>query len=217
MNNQNPLYLHNNTTCTSEALRIFPKKTDFEGLSADQKGCWYEGYVQYLLEMNDVNYIGNPVNFGAWKSNPTKGYDIIVTHPNGRKTKVECKMLLRPIYHSWFYKDWLSRDADIYITNDVYAVPYKCRKLLRERGKKLLSTTEFIMYVQKRIRGNKYSYLNISNSASKHNTSNKEQIIFSEINHPMIETLKEYSDFMNTISGDYQSWQTGIRNVLGVD
>src|SRR4030042_1376936 len=160
MNNQNPLYLHTKSTCTSEALRNFPKKENFEGLSADQKGFWYEGYVQYLLDMNDVNYEGNPISFEAWKDNPTKGHDIIVKYPNGTKIRVECKFTLNHLYPCWIKEDWLSRDADIIVTNDVHAVPYRERILLRKQGKKLMSTTEFIMYIQKMIGGNQRSWNN---------------------------------------------------------
>jgi len=69
--------------------------------------------------------------------------------------------------------DWPSRDADIFFTNDVYAIPYGDRILASEYGKKLMSTTEFIIYVQEKIRGNKYLYLNLPNY-NKNSTGTKE-------------------------------------------
>lgn len=154
---------------TSKILRAFPKDQEFTDLNRNEKGFSYEVYVQKLLRANGVEVSGNPIVYREWQNNQVEGYDIRVRLPNGRELKVECKLLLNRIFPSWFERDWLGREADIYVTNDVYAVPYNCRRRLERNGKKLLSTTEFIMYIQKRVRGNKYGYLN-SKISNKYRT-----------------------------------------------
>jgi hypothetical protein len=205
MNSLGSGYMKPSRNTTSKILKSFPKDEEFDSLTRYQKGFWYERFSQILLETNNIVFCGNPLSFEEWKKGQIEGYDFKVKFPNGKTVKVECKMLLGPIYPSWFYKDWLPRDADIYITNNVYAVPYKCRKILRERGKKLLSTTEFIMYVQKRIRGNKYSYLNISNSTSRYYLSDKKQMLVLEINHLVTKPRESTLDSALKKSGDSQS------------
>lgn len=145
---------------TSELLRVFPRSEKFENMNRREKGFYYEMYIHRLLQANNVDFSGNPSVYSEWEENQGRDYDLRTNLPNDKTIKVECKLALKPIYHSWFERDWSSRDADIFVTNDVFAISYDDRKMLEESGKKLLSTTEFVMYIQKIIRGNKYGYLN---------------------------------------------------------
>jgi hypothetical protein len=122
-----------------------------------QKGFWYEIFNQTLLKINNINFYGNPNSYSEWQNKQLRGFDFRVKFPNGKTLKVECKLTLKPIYHSWFARDWLRRDADVYVTNDKFAVRYQDRRILEKQCKKLLSTTEFIMYLQKMRDGNKRS------------------------------------------------------------
>jgi len=187
-----PKFLYHLGESTSEILRLFPRQEEFDGLNRRKKGFWYEMLVQSLLDVNDAQYTGNSALYHDWEASQVKGYDISLSLSSldGKVKRVECKFLLGPIYHSWFVRDWLSRDADIYVTNDVYAVPYACRRELQKKGKKLLSTTEFIMHIQKLTRGNKYRYLNSINCTSNFNPREKELYLNSSIEQSKKQTMK---------------------------
>jgi hypothetical protein len=140
---------------TSDMLRSFPKDEELEGLNRYAKGFWYEMFNQKLLETNHIGFSGNPNSFSNWMESQIKGYDLKVRLPNGKTIKLECKLLLKPIFHSWFMRDWLTRDADVFVTNDAHSIPYGDRRTLQKHRKKLLSTTEFIVYLSKLMkRGN---------------------------------------------------------------
>ena len=123
-----------------------------------EKGFYFEMNIQTLLDEHNVNYEGNPIFYDEWKRTTRTGYDIKIT---GLNFKVECKYLSKPIYESWFKRDWLSRDADIYVTTDPYFVPHQCRKQLANMGKKLFTPWQFIWYILKLSYGNKCN-LNMS-------------------------------------------------------
>jgi hypothetical protein len=159
---------------TSALLRSFPHDDFFKDMNRQEKGFYYEMHIQRLLKANSVDFSGNSSSYSEWTSNQAKDYDIRINLPNGKTIKVECKLALKPVFHSWFERDWLSRDADIFVTNDVFTISYDDRKTLEESGKKLLSTTEFVMYIQEMTRDNKYAYLNISYSISISSSSNQE-------------------------------------------
>jgi len=156
---------------TSEMLQSFPKNEEFKGLNRYEKGFWYEIFNQALYKINNIDFYGNSPSYQEWLNKQIKGYDFRIRLPNGKAIKVEAKLTLKPIYHSWFVRDWLSRDADIYVTNDKFAVSYKDRRELEKQHKKLLSTTEFIMYLQKMRDGNKRS-LNSTNETYKNYKQN---------------------------------------------
>jgi hypothetical protein len=142
---------------TSQILQSFPKNEKFKGLNRNEKGFWYEIFNQTLFKINNIDSYGNSASYEEWLSKQIKGYDFRIRLPNGKIIKVEAKLTLKPIYHSWFMRDWLSRDADVYVTNDKFAVRYQDRRALDKQRKKLLSTTEFIMYLQKMRDSNKHS------------------------------------------------------------
>jgi hypothetical protein len=154
------------TGSTSEMLQSFPKDEEFKGLNRYEKGFWYEIFNQTLFKINNVDFYGNSDSYQEWLNKQIKGYDFRIRLPNTKTIRVEAKLTLKPIYHSWFVRDWLRRDADVYVTNDKFAISYKDRRALEKQHKKLLSTTEFIMYLQKMRDGNKYS-LNITNEIHK--------------------------------------------------
>jgi len=175
---------------TSDILSLFPADNEFDGLTAERKGFWYEIFVQSLLDANNCNYSGNATVFSDWKSNQIAGYDIKLRLPNGVIKRVECKFTRGHVYPSWVSRDWCSRDAEIYVTNNFHAVPYRQRRALETSGKKLLSTTQFIMYVQKMMKGNKYSYL-ISTNYNDNNTRTEETVTQQPSNIPIHEERRE--------------------------
>jgi len=158
---------------TSVLLQSFPKGDFFEDMNRLEKGFWYEMHIQRLLKANNVDFSGNSNSYSEWISYQAKDYDIRINLPNGKTIRVECKLALKPVFHSWFERDWLSRDADVIVTNDIHVIDYEDRKTLEGSGKKLLSTTEFVMYIQKTIKGNKSIDLNLSNLISIISSSNQ--------------------------------------------
>jgi len=122
-------------------------------ISRYEKGFYFEMNIQMMLDAHKISYEGNPIFYDEWKKYTNTGHDIRILEE--LHLKIECKYLSKPIYESWFKRDWLSRDADIYVTTDPYFVPYQCRKQLTEKGKKLFTPWEFICYILKLLYGNK--------------------------------------------------------------
>lgn len=132
-----------------------------EQLNRNEKGYYYEMRVQDLLHDKGLEFNGNSADYEEWLKHTNTGFDIKMRNPKkGSWTTVECKLILKQLYPSWFLRDWLGRSAEIIVTNNPWAVPYKFRKLLRESGKKMFSTMEFLFYIQKLSNPNKYN-LNI--------------------------------------------------------
>jgi hypothetical protein len=123
---------------------------EFKKYSRLQKGYLYEMHVQSLLDKLGVSHNSNPKQYEQWKGHKGKPYDIKMKL-QGMWYKVECKLCLKPIFKSWFKKDWLKRDADIFVTNDKNAIPKKCRKQLKRRGRRLFDTIEFMKWVLKKL------------------------------------------------------------------
>jgi len=168
------------TGSTSEMLQSFPKDAGFKDLNRLKKGFWYEIFNQALFKINNIDFYGNSHSYQEWLNKQIKGYDFRIRLPNDKTIKVEAKLTLKPIYHSWFVRDWLSRDADIFVTNDKFTVSYKDRRELEKQHKKLLSTTEFIMYLQKMRGGNKRS-LNIASEIYKNYEQNNSKYFETKI------------------------------------
>lgn len=121
-----------------------------EGVNEDSrylKGFKYERQIWDLLDNIGLEYQPNPIVFEQWKEETNKGFDIKLNIPRKGWLKVECKFISKPIFSSWFVRDWLSRDADIFVTNCKWNVPLKERQTLKERGSKLLETHEFYSYL----------------------------------------------------------------------
>jgi len=118
----------------------------FEELSRYEKGYVFESVVWYQLDYFGVFYMSNPRRFEAWKKRTNSDFDLVVD-VDGLPKRVECKFTSKSIYHSWFMRDWFSRDCDVIVTNDKSHVPVECRRLLMFRGVELLDTQEFLMRV----------------------------------------------------------------------
>jgi len=115
-----------------------------DSLSRLEKGFLYEQVGWNLLDSIDATYVSNPKEFSLWIRYTGTGHDLKIYG-----YKAEFKYTSKPIYHSWFLRDWLSRDADIFVTNNIWHVPAEDRELLKQRGKKLMDHFQFFWYVQK--------------------------------------------------------------------
>jgi len=60
---------------------------------------------------------------------------------------VECKLSLKPLKHEYITRDWLTRDADVIVTNNIFNVRREDRQLIKESGKTLLSTDDLPTYL----------------------------------------------------------------------
>jgi len=146
------------------------------------KGYKFEWEIWNMLDLSGIDYESNPIIFESnnpkvveWINlhNQLEGYDILIPK---MELKIECKFTLKPIYHSWFVRDWLSRDCNIIVTNNKWNVPYEDRQLLKEKGVKLFETYELYNYLFELFNAstNKYiifEYVNKSKSKGKYRLS----------------------------------------------
>ena len=117
----------------------------------NRKGYNYERQIWDILNSSGIDYEGNPIIFRLWNRFTIKGYDVrAYTHRKGW-VKVECRFTSKPIYHSWFVRDWFHKlhTADIIVTNNKFHIPYQDRQTIREYGVKLFNTNEFCNYMLK--------------------------------------------------------------------
>ena len=131
------------------------------------KGYRWEMFVRdAVTEIASIEYEGNPTNYYEWLHEHNKNpYDGIVTLPDGSKIQIEMKYRDVPkIYHSWFIDCWFPREADVIITNNTNVISYEDKKALEAQHKKLMSLSEFIVYIGRVIRNilhpSKYLYFN---------------------------------------------------------
>jgi len=113
------------------------------------------------------NYKGNPSKYPQWqKEQNENNYDAKIILPNGESLKLEYKFTSPGIkvYHSWFIRDWITRDADIIVASNPKAISYRDRRELDKKRIKLMSLSEAQYYInqliQKMLHPNKYLYLN---------------------------------------------------------
>jgi hypothetical protein len=144
------------------------------------KGYWFEIMVckPKFEAIPSTKYECNPSSYEYWKhlqgNNPI-GYDAVITLPNGKQLRLEFKFRAEGgiVYHNWFMRDWLPRDADIYVTNNVEAISYNDKRELETKGKKLMSLSEAVVYISRLVHNilhpNQYVYWNslITNIISK--------------------------------------------------
>jgi RNase P subunit RPR2 len=120
--------------------------------------------IQRILDYSGTVFVGNPRAYEHWLSFTNRGFDIKVLTRKNTWIKVECKLLLEPIFQSWFDRDWLGRDADVYVTNDMSMIPTECIDKAHASGRMILTPIELLNYVE----GNKLIDLNdIPNNNSK--------------------------------------------------
>lgn len=163
---------------------------EYKDLSRYAKGYFYEMDVQNQLDTHNISFNGNSRNYTKWLEQTNSGYDIKVNIGNGT-INIECKFTLTLIYHSWFIRDWLSRDSDIFVTNNKWNISYSDRRLLDEEHKKLFSICELIIYLQKLMNnGNKYIVFESNNYTNIERTEVKQNVNKTETDKS--ETLNQY-------------------------
>jgi hypothetical protein len=116
----------------------------FSSLSRNAKGYCFEICIQAKLKQSGIDCSGNPLDFGEWRKHTNKGYDVRIA--NG--LTIECKFMLRKVAQSWFKRDWLSRTADIFVTNDKTKLPSRLQLTLFNLGKAFFSVNELIDNLQ---------------------------------------------------------------------
>lgn len=134
------------------------------------KGYWFEMKCKPIMEaVPHIKYECNPTCYEDWKhqqANNPLGYDGVITLPNGDKVHLEMKYRQdgEKVYHNWFDRDWLPRDADIYVTNNVEAISYRDKRNLDSKSKKLMYPSEAVAYIRglvhKILHPNQYVYWN---------------------------------------------------------
>jgi hypothetical protein len=135
------------------------------------KGYWFETFVckPQFEGIPNILYECNPSSYEDWKhqqGNNPLGYDGVVALPNGEKILLEMKYRKDggKVYHNWFARDWLTRDADIYVTNNVAAISYWDKRTLDSKRKKLMSPSEAVAYITRLVHRilhpNQYRYWN---------------------------------------------------------
>ena len=102
-------------------------------------------------------------------------------------------MITKPVAPSWIKRDWISRKAEIIVTNNKDLLHEKHYSVLRKSGKKILSVLEFILFIIESFPnnegGNKRNLLNNKNYNKDHifvfNCSR-----FESLNHQHFEGFK---------------------------
>jgi hypothetical protein len=113
------------------------------------KGYYYERYDKEILRHNNIEIEKcNSDNYQEWLKQTNADFDI---KSNGYK--IECKLTLTYVYDSWVERDWLSRDCDIYVTNNKFHISYESREKIRKLGRKLFDIFELIEFLM--FKGNK--------------------------------------------------------------
>lgn len=134
----------------------------YGNLNRLEKGYLYEIYIQNSLKRLGIDYTGNSKDYEEWKITTNTGYDIKV-----KDIQIECKFTLTKLFHSWIVRDWLSRSANIIVCSNKWNVRQDDRRLLKQYGKKVMDTGEFLWYIVKLHKeGNKPVGLNIYNSSN---------------------------------------------------
>jgi hypothetical protein len=112
-----------------------------------KKGYYYEMLTQERLSCFNISFIGNSSDFEEWKKHTNTDYDIMVYITDKKELRVECKFSLHSIYHSWFMRDWYSRDCDVIVTNDRWCLSISDIDLLHRKGVVLLDSKDLIPYI----------------------------------------------------------------------
>lgn len=152
--------MNNNSTPSSNSISN-PTYKNYALLPRLVKGYFFEMELQDIAGKKGIEYTANPRQFEEYCKHTNTGYDMKVKDRRGTWIEIEAKFTLVPIAHCWFMRDWLSRSANIFVTNDKYNVSYSDRRTLEQQHRKLLSTTEFAIYLDKLMEdGNHYSKWN---------------------------------------------------------
>jgi hypothetical protein len=118
------------------------------------KGFTFEMLCKNLFEkILNVRYIGNPSNYSNWLQNHNRNsFDGIITYSNGTRENLEMKFVSEgvKIESSWFNRDWLTRDANVIVTNNPTSIKYEDKRKAERLGKKILSVSEALVYLSKK-------------------------------------------------------------------
>jgi len=176
----------------SNSNNSFLAYKDLDSLTGSRlyKGYMFELLIQDLLSKYKVKYKGNSRNYSVYCYNTFHDYDIVLEDYN---VYIECKYLSKPIYLSWFVRDWLSRSASIIVCNDPSLLSYKLKRLLALAGKQLFSVSQFLVYVSRLSRSNMTPVTNIVFEYVTNNISNVvDGTVYGSINGALddFETLK---------------------------
>jgi len=120
------------------------------------KGFLFEKLVYKTLDELSVPYIGNPKEYHQWLRYVSKGYDLIIY---GVKIELKYNSPKTNIYRSYLLRDWISREALIIVVNNDNPVRNNkgLLRLLKKHGKKLMSLTQFLKWVKRKLRFRKKS------------------------------------------------------------
>lgn len=161
-------------------------------------GFSFEYDQMYLMTIHDIDFQSNPPIYEEWlrDNHVLNGYDMLIHTPKG-EVKVEIKYSNYPIFHSWFLRDWYSRDCDVIVTNNKWNISSQDRQQLKERGIKLLNEYEFLCYILKlSCTPNKYTDISIdkisyNTNLDSHDLFIQQQNDVDAINNKMFLVLKK--------------------------
>jgi len=124
----------------------------YEGISdiRNFKGFMWEQQCNRLIkQIPNITITHNPSSFPEWKSkNKDNNHDAIATINKNTVLSLEYKYRDIPhLFHSWFLECWGKRTSDIFIVNNPNCLSYEDRCTLEQRGQKVMSLTEAIVYL----------------------------------------------------------------------
>jgi hypothetical protein len=114
------------------------------------KGFMWENFCNNLIKkIPNISVTHNATSFTEWKiKNKDSKHDAIITINKNTVLSLEYKYRDIPVlYHSWFMECWYNRTSDIFIVNNPNCLSYEDRRILEERGQKVMSLTEAIIYI----------------------------------------------------------------------
>jgi hypothetical protein len=144
------------------AIGSLPFKTSDRNI----KGfMWEKTCNELIAKVPNVKIIHqNPMEYKKWlKENQYSKFDAVVKSLNQIFT-VEYKYREIPkVYHSWFMECWYTRHAKIFVVNNPNCIDYEHQRLLEKKGQRVMSLTEFIVFLGKASIPRKYTNTTIRN------------------------------------------------------
>jgi hypothetical protein len=138
----------------SQRNRKHDTSNGFKDDTRNYKGFHFENWCRVQFEgIPYISYNCNPSNYYDWLQHHNENhFDASVTYPNGETEKLEMKFtsVNVRIESSWFRRDWLPRDCNIYITPNPTAIKYKDKRKIEKMGRKIMSPSEYKVYSSKK-------------------------------------------------------------------
>jgi len=168
-----------------------------------------------------VPYKSNPLDYRLWLAYTNTGYDLIVFN---KRIELKYNSPDTVVYKSYLDRDWLSR-TNVIVVNDNNPV-LKSKRLLRylkNKGKRVLSLSEFIKWVKIKLRhrvtsNNKNNYyLNRTMRVIKsiriesYNVSRKISLLLGNLNKPPPEQAKRNVAFLSSDHSSEDQYKNGAR------